>query len=42
MRVLEVCECQGNTVRVLEKYGESVLGIPFRVSEVYIGGALVE
>ena len=35
MRVLELCEYQGNTVRVLGEYSESVGGIPLRMSEVY-------
>ena len=35
MRVLELRGHQENTVRVLGEYGESVRGIPLRMSEVY-------
>ena len=40
MRVLKICEYQGNTVRGLGEYGESAGGIPLRLSKVYesIGG----
>ena len=40
MKVLELCEYQGNTTRVSAEYGESVGGIPLRMLEVYesIGG----
>ena len=35
MEVFELCEYQGNTVRVLGEYGESVGGILLRMSKVY-------